>query len=137
MAGSTTTAGAEGKAHENVIAAGFGFLGRHVAALLKAPTLRGAPVDRLVLADRFVPVAEQVDVLIHFATHRLRCGRTEGPFVSQRGPQGIAEMCRPGRLPWREGPTTRAICALGVTTRSGRSCAQFRWSSRHRRSPAS
>jgi nucleoside-diphosphate-sugar epimerase len=92
LAGSTTTAAAEGKARDDVIAAGFGFLGRHVAALLKAPTLRGAPVDRLVLAERFVPLdapvatdplvddvqgdlfarldgvfGEPVDVLIHLA----------------------------------------------------------------------
>ncbi|MBV1936231.1 NAD-dependent epimerase/dehydratase family protein [Streptomyces sp. BV286] len=39
-----------------VITGGFGFLGRLVAdALLTRRTLCGVPVDRLVLADRFVP----------------------------------------------------------------------------------
>ncbi|OAH14018.1 D-erythronate dehydrogenase [Streptomyces jeddahensis] len=39
-----------------VITGGFGFLGRQVAeTLLKRRTFRGAPIDRLVLADRFVP----------------------------------------------------------------------------------
>ncbi|MEV6105109.1 D-erythronate dehydrogenase [Streptomyces sp. NPDC051940] len=39
-----------------VITGGFGFLGRQVAeALLEQRTFGGAPVDRLVLADRFVP----------------------------------------------------------------------------------
>jgi D-erythronate 2-dehydrogenase len=77
-----------------VITGGFGFLGRQVAeALLKRRTLCGAPIDRLVLADRFVPeesplaadqlvdvvqgdlserldalFAEPVDVLIHLAS---------------------------------------------------------------------
>ncbi|MDI3406263.1 D-erythronate dehydrogenase [Streptomyces cavernicola] len=76
-----------------VITGGFGFLGRKVAeALLQRRTLGGTPVDRLVLADRFVPedspvladplvevvcgdlverldevFAEPVDVLIHLA----------------------------------------------------------------------
>ncbi|MGW5867262.1 D-erythronate dehydrogenase [Streptomyces sp. NPDC055239] len=76
-----------------VITGGFGFLGRQVAdALLKRRTLCGAPIDRLVLADRFVPAgtpladdlmvdvvqgdlserldeifARPVDVLIHLA----------------------------------------------------------------------
>ncbi|WP_329122899.1 D-erythronate dehydrogenase [Streptomyces sp. NBC_01353] len=41
-----------------VITGGFGFLGRQVArALLDARTFRGTPVERLVLADRFVPDA--------------------------------------------------------------------------------
>ncbi|MEU6676160.1 D-erythronate dehydrogenase [Streptomyces sp. NPDC046925] len=77
-----------------VITGGFGFLGRQVAdALLNQRTLCGAPVDRLVLADRFVPdqapvtadplvdvvrgdlrerldeiFAQPVDVLIHLAS---------------------------------------------------------------------
>ncbi|MFG2647761.1 D-erythronate dehydrogenase [Streptomyces sp. NPDC048436] len=77
-----------------VITGGFGFLGQQVAdALLKRRTLCGAPVDSLVLADRFVPsgsplaadplvnvvqgdlnerldeiFAEPVDVLIHLAS---------------------------------------------------------------------
>ncbi|MFE6158398.1 D-erythronate dehydrogenase [Streptomyces sp. NPDC056486] len=77
-----------------VITGGFGFLGRQVAdALLKRRTLCGAPIDRLVLADRFVPAeaavasdpmvdvvqgdlserldeifAQPVDVLIHLAS---------------------------------------------------------------------
>ncbi|MEU6814361.1 D-erythronate dehydrogenase [Streptomyces sp. NPDC046860] len=39
-----------------VITGGFGFLGRQVAGrLLEKRTFRGVPVDRLVLADRFVP----------------------------------------------------------------------------------
>ncbi|MEU6575210.1 D-erythronate dehydrogenase [Streptomyces sp. NPDC046805] len=39
-----------------VITGGFGFLGRQVAErLLQTRTFRGAPIDRLVLADRFVP----------------------------------------------------------------------------------
>ncbi|MEU5950825.1 D-erythronate dehydrogenase [Streptomyces sp. NPDC047525] len=76
-----------------VITGGFGFLGRQVAeALLQRRTLCGAPIDRLVLADRFVPAgaplaadplvdvvqgdlserldeifAQPVDVLIHLA----------------------------------------------------------------------
>ncbi|MGW6060509.1 D-erythronate dehydrogenase [Streptomyces sp. NPDC055189] len=76
-----------------VVTGGFGFLGRKVAdALLKRRTLCGAPIDRLVLADRFVPdgapvaadplvdvvrgdlgehldeiFAQPVDVLIHLA----------------------------------------------------------------------
>ncbi|MFC8130251.1 D-erythronate dehydrogenase [Streptomyces sp. NPDC057302] len=76
-----------------VITGGFGFLGRQVAeALLTRRTLCGAPIDRLVLADRFVPAgiplaadplvdvvqgdlsqrlgeifAQPVDVLIHLA----------------------------------------------------------------------
>lgn len=76
-----------------VITGGFGFLGRQVAgALLRTRTFRGAPIDRLVLADRIVPAdaqavanplvevvrgdlvdrldelfAEPVDVLIHLA----------------------------------------------------------------------
>lgn len=77
-----------------VITGGFGFLGRQVAdALLRRRTLCGAPIDRLVLADRFVPAgapltadplvdvvqgdlsehldeifAQPVDVLIHLAS---------------------------------------------------------------------
>ncbi|GGV25159.1 hypothetical protein GCM10010277_05990 [Streptomyces longisporoflavus] len=77
-----------------VITGGFGFLGRQVAdALLRRRTLCGAPIDRLVLADRFVPegtppatdplvdvvrgdlrehldeiFAQPVDVLIHLAS---------------------------------------------------------------------
>ncbi|TGB15694.1 D-erythronate dehydrogenase [Streptomyces sp. MZ04] len=77
-----------------VITGGFGFLGQQVAeTLLKRRTLCGAPVDRLVLADRFVPAgsplaadpvvdvvqgdlserldeifARPVDVLIHLAS---------------------------------------------------------------------
>lgn len=77
-----------------VITGGFGFLGRQVAgALLRTRTFRGAPIGRLVLADRFVPhdspeaadplvdvvqgdladrldevFAEPVDVLIHLAS---------------------------------------------------------------------
>lgn len=77
-----------------VITGGFGFLGRQVAdALLQRRTLCGAPIDRLVLADRFVPAgapvaadplvdvvqgdlsehldeifAQPVDVLIHLAS---------------------------------------------------------------------
>lgn len=39
-----------------VITGGFGFLGQRVAAaLLTTRTFRGAPIDRLVLADRVVP----------------------------------------------------------------------------------
>ncbi|MEV6758675.1 D-erythronate dehydrogenase [Streptomyces sp. NPDC051214] len=77
-----------------VITGGFGFLGQQVAdALLKRRTLCGAPIGRLVLADRFVPdgtplaadplvdivrgdlrerldaiFAQPVDVLIHLAS---------------------------------------------------------------------
>ena len=77
-----------------VITGGFGFLGRQVAeALLTRRTLCGAPIDRLVLADRFVPAdapvtadplvdvvrgdlnerldeifAQPVDVVIHLAS---------------------------------------------------------------------
>ncbi|MFF7714721.1 D-erythronate dehydrogenase [Streptomyces sp. NPDC007988] len=44
-----------------VITGGFGFLGRQVAgALLERRTFRGTPIDRLVLADRFVPAASPV-----------------------------------------------------------------------------
>jgi nucleoside-diphosphate-sugar epimerase len=76
-----------------VITGGFGFLGRQVtSSLLETRTFRGAPIDRLVLADRIVPsepqpaadplvqivqgdladrlgevFAEPVDVLIHLA----------------------------------------------------------------------
>lgn len=76
-----------------VITGGFGFLGRQLTGtLLTTPTFRGAPIDRLVLADRIVPsespsasdlpveivqgdlidrldevFAEPVDVLIHLA----------------------------------------------------------------------
>ncbi|MGW6908994.1 D-erythronate dehydrogenase [Streptomyces sp. NPDC054940] len=76
-----------------VITGGFGFLGRQLTGtLLATRTFRGAPIDRLVLADRFVPAesqtvsdplveivqgdlidrldevfAEPVDVLIHLA----------------------------------------------------------------------
>ncbi|CAM5690036.1 D-erythronate dehydrogenase [Streptomyces alboniger] len=76
-----------------VITGGFGFLGRQVTStLLRTRTFRGAPIDRLVLADRLVPsesqwasdplveivrgdlidhideaFAEPVDVLIHLA----------------------------------------------------------------------
>jgi nucleoside-diphosphate-sugar epimerase len=76
-----------------VITGGFGFLGRQLTGtLLRTRTFRGAPIDRLVLADRFVPAesrsasdplveivqgdlsdrldevfAEPVDVLIHLA----------------------------------------------------------------------
>ncbi|MEU1666280.1 D-erythronate dehydrogenase [Streptomyces sparsogenes] len=39
-----------------VITGGFGFLGRQVAGtLLRTRTFRGAPIERLVLADRFLP----------------------------------------------------------------------------------
>ncbi|MFF7381932.1 D-erythronate dehydrogenase [Streptomyces griseoluteus] len=77
-----------------VITGGFGFLGRQVAErLLRTQTFAGAPVDRLVLADLFVPdasplttdplvevvqgdltarlgelFAEPVDVVIHLAS---------------------------------------------------------------------
>ncbi|WP_432189591.1 D-erythronate dehydrogenase [Streptomyces sp. Tue6028] len=77
-----------------VITGGFGFLGRQVAdRLLTTRTFRGAPIGRLVLADRFVPdepevardplvdivrgdlterldelFAEPVDVVIHLAS---------------------------------------------------------------------
>lgn len=76
-----------------VITGGFGFLGRQVAgALLTTRMFRGAPIDRLVLADRVVPsdpsaadplvdvvqgdvtdrldevFAQPVDVLIHLAS---------------------------------------------------------------------
>ncbi|MEV0322959.1 D-erythronate dehydrogenase [Streptomyces sp. NPDC050658] len=77
-----------------VITGGFGFLGRQVAeTLLERRALCGAPIDRLVLADRFVPdgsplaadplvdvvqgdlgehldeiFARPVDVLIHLAS---------------------------------------------------------------------
>ena len=77
-----------------VITGGFGFLGRQLAdTLLRTRTFRGAPIDRLVLADRFVQAdsptaadplvdivqgdlvdrldelfAEPVDVLIHLAS---------------------------------------------------------------------
>ncbi|MEU0372954.1 D-erythronate dehydrogenase [Streptomyces sp. NPDC006283] len=77
-----------------VITGGFGFLGRQVAdALLTTRTFRGAPIDRLVLADRYVQAdtkaatdplvdvvqgdladrldevfAKPVDVLIHLAS---------------------------------------------------------------------
>lgn len=76
-----------------VITGGFGFLGRQVAdALLTTRTFRGAPIERLVLADRVVPsgfstadplvdivrgdltdrldeiFARPVDVLIHLAS---------------------------------------------------------------------
>jgi nucleoside-diphosphate-sugar epimerase len=77
-----------------VITGGFGFLGRQVAdRLLETRTFRGAPIDRLVLADRFVPAdapvagdplvdivegdltdrldalfAEPVDVIVHLAS---------------------------------------------------------------------
>ncbi|MFD7326654.1 D-erythronate dehydrogenase [Streptomyces sp. NPDC059875] len=50
-----------------VITGGFGFLGRQVArALLDARTFRGTPIERLVLADRFVPDAspEAADLLV-------------------------------------------------------------------------
>ncbi|MFZ3567100.1 D-erythronate dehydrogenase [Streptomyces sp. BH097] len=76
-----------------VITGGFGFLGRQVAeALLERRTFEGAPIDRLTLADKFVPdesplmadelvdvvrgdltdhltelFAEPVDVVIHLA----------------------------------------------------------------------
>ncbi|QWB21254.1 MULTISPECIES: D-erythronate dehydrogenase [Streptomyces] len=76
-----------------VITGGFGFLGREITdTLLRSRTLGGAPIDRLVLTDRFVPAeapqaadplvevvrgdlvecldevfAEPVDVLIHLA----------------------------------------------------------------------
>ncbi|MEU1202899.1 D-erythronate dehydrogenase [Streptomyces sp. NPDC005813] len=44
-----------------VITGGFGFLGRQVAdRLLTTRTFRGAPIDRLVLADRFVPDEPEV-----------------------------------------------------------------------------
>lgn len=77
-----------------VITGGFGFLGRQVAErLLETRTFRGTPVDRLVLADLFVPetsplaadplvevvrgdlterlgelFAERVDAVIHLAS---------------------------------------------------------------------
>ncbi|MFF8844222.1 D-erythronate dehydrogenase [Streptomyces sp. NPDC015127] len=61
-----------------VITGGFGFLGRQVAdRLLKTRTFRGAAIDRLVLADRFVqpgaPVAadQLVDVVQGDLTERL------------------------------------------------------------------
>ncbi|WP_037682502.1 D-erythronate dehydrogenase [Streptomyces griseus] len=76
-----------------VITGGFGFLGREITGtLVRRRTYRGAPIDRLVLADRFVPAgalkaadplveivrgdliecldevfAEPVDVVIHLA----------------------------------------------------------------------
>ncbi|MGW0817675.1 D-erythronate dehydrogenase [Streptomyces viridiviolaceus] len=61
-----------------VITGGFGFLGRQVAdRLLQTRTFRGAPIDRLVLADRFVqpdsPTAADplVDVVQGDLTDRL------------------------------------------------------------------
>ncbi|MFE7841030.1 D-erythronate dehydrogenase [Streptomyces sp. NPDC057474] len=43
-----------------VITGGFGFLGRQVTGtLLRTRTFRGAPIDRLVLADRIVPSESQ------------------------------------------------------------------------------
>ncbi|MET8469394.1 D-erythronate dehydrogenase [Streptomyces sp. NPDC006422] len=61
-----------------VITGGFGFLGRQVAEeLLERRTFDGRPVDRLVLADRFVPEASPlaedplVDVVQGDLTERL------------------------------------------------------------------
>ncbi|AVH55821.1 MULTISPECIES: D-erythronate dehydrogenase [Streptomyces] len=61
-----------------VITGGFGFLGRQVAgALLERRTFRGAPIDRLVLADRFVDASSQlagdplVDIVQGDLTDRL------------------------------------------------------------------
>lgn len=43
-----------------VITGGFGFLGRQLTGtLLRTRTFRGAPIDRLVIADRIVPSASQ------------------------------------------------------------------------------
>ncbi len=73
-----------------VITGGFGFLGREITnTLLRTGTYGGAPIDRLVLADRYVPpeaeaypveivrgdltgslgevFAEPVDVVVHLA----------------------------------------------------------------------
>ncbi|MFE9685170.1 D-erythronate dehydrogenase [Streptomyces sp. NPDC006285] len=58
-----------------VITGGFGFLGRRVAdALRTRRTLRGAPVERLVLADRFVPAGTPVahDPLVEVVQGDLR-----------------------------------------------------------------
>ncbi|MGW2051801.1 hypothetical protein ACWCPF_42750 [Streptomyces sp. NPDC001858] len=38
-----------------VITGAFGFLGRRLTGALQRPTLRGAPITRLVLVDRIVP----------------------------------------------------------------------------------
>ncbi|MBG0850415.1 NAD-dependent epimerase/dehydratase family protein [Streptomyces spinoverrucosus] len=58
-----------------VITGGFGFLGRQLAAaLLQARTFEGAPIDRLVLADRFVPAGspEADDPLVNVVPGDLR-----------------------------------------------------------------
>ncbi|MDX3745645.1 D-erythronate dehydrogenase [Streptomyces sp. AK08-02] len=58
-----------------VITGGFGFLGQQVAhTLLKPRTLSGAPVDRLVLADRIVPARSPLtaDPLVEVVEGDLR-----------------------------------------------------------------
>ncbi|MFB7374338.1 NAD-dependent epimerase/dehydratase family protein, partial [Streptomyces sp. NPDC056222] len=63
-----------------VITGGFGFLGRQVArALLDARTFRGTPIERLVLADRFVPDAspEAADPLVDVVRGDLTDGLDE------------------------------------------------------------
>jgi hypothetical protein len=53
------------------------------------------------------------------------------------GHRGHASTGQVAQVALARGPDADRVCGIGVTTRSGRSCARFRWSSRHRRSPAS
>jgi hypothetical protein len=53
------------------------------------------------------------------------------------GHRGHVSTGQVAQVALARGPDADRVCGIGVTTRSGRSCARFRWSSRHRRSPAS
>lgn len=124
-----------------VITGGFGFLGRQVAdRLLETRTFRGVPIDRLVLADRFVQAdaptaadplvdivqgdlidrlddlfAEPVDVLIHLASAvsaECEADFDLGMSANVDGTRALLEAARAQSV--AGGPTARVVFSSSV-----------------------